>query len=144
MLSTNSYISLISPISASFFQSLIGKVKCSVSKMLPSSISKWLSPKVDVQNNNRRRRRDEVDSDDDETERNPSLTRANRLPSFLSRTNTDSAPTPVATAPPTKRPRIFEVRISNLFLRFWDILIIFFTFLCVCRNNSPAYSIHIR
>lgn len=84
-------------------QSFIGKMKVGVSKILPNSLSKWLSPKVDA-NNARRRRHDEIDSDDDP---------ANRTSSPLaSGSNVRYQSTPESTAPPpNKKKKTFTVSI---------------------------------
>lgn len=91
-------------------QSILGKMKCSVSKMLPNSISKWLSPKVDAQNS-RRRRHDDLDSEEEDTEQNRSLAFGNVPSSLVSRSNNfaQGSAVTVAAAPPTKRQRIFTV-----------------------------------
>lgn len=91
-----------------YLQSLLGKMKCSVSKILPTTISKWLSPNVDTQNN-RRRRYDELDSEEDDTYRNQPTAHGN-VP-VLQR-----AATTGAIAPPTKRQRIITVSFPSIYL----------------------------
>lgn len=78
--------------------------------MLPNSISKWLSPKVDAQNN-RRRRHDELDSEEEETEQNRSTAFGNISTPLVSRNNNyaQGAASTVTAAPPNKRQRIFTV-----------------------------------
>lgn len=80
-------------------------MKFGVSKILPNSLSKWLSPKVDA-NSARRRRHDELDSDDEQTNRNSSP--------LASVSNDRYQLTPELTQPPpNKRKRTFTVSTIN-------------------------------
>lgn len=79
-------------------------MKFGVSKILPNSLSKWLSPKVDG-NSARRRRHDELDSDDEQANRNSSP--------LASVSNERYQVTPeLAAPPPNKRKKIFTVSIQ--------------------------------
>lgn len=82
-------------------QSFIGKMKFGVSKILPNSLSKWLSPKVDT--NNRRRPYSEIESDEDASPSIPSQ--------LLSQANSPNSQTATQSsiAPPSKRQKIFTV-----------------------------------
>ncbi|XP_055303335.1 nuclear pore complex protein Nup153-like [Sitodiplosis mosellana] len=85
--------------------SFIGKMKFGVSKILPNSLSKWLSPKVDA-TTARRRRYNEIDSDEDGGTRDGS-------PSV---TVTDSRyqTTPqLAAPPPNKKKKTFTDFLSR-------------------------------
>ena len=87
-------------------QSFIGKMKFGVSKILPNSLSKWLSPKVDA-NSARRRRHDEIDSDDEQARQNSSP--------LASVSNEMYQTTPELPAPPpNKRKKIFTVSTTCL------------------------------
>lgn len=79
-------------------------MKNSVSKILPTSLSKWLSPKVDA-NSGRRRRHEELESDDDEVNRNASSATATTVGSRY------NAYTSQSTAPPSKKQKTFSVNI---------------------------------
>lgn len=78
-------------------------MKFGVSKILPNSLSKWLSPKVEG-NNGRRRRHEEIESDESDLSRGISLLRAQQ--SALMRQN-DIHSTQV---PPSKKQRTITVR----------------------------------
>lgn len=76
-------------------------MKFGVSKILPNSLSKWLSPKVDA----RRRRHEEMDSEDESTNRND-------LPlAALAGSHYQDTPQ-LAAPPPNKKKKIFTVRIQ--------------------------------
>lgn len=90
-------------------QSFIGKMKFGVSKILPNSLSKWLSPKVDA-NTARRRRHDEMDSDDDHANRTSSPLAS--VSDERHRGNPDLAAAP----PPNKRKKTFAVSIRIILL----------------------------
>lgn len=76
-------------------------MKFGVSKILPNSLSKWLSPKVDA-NTARRRRHDELDSDDEQAQRNSSPIAS--VSDERYRGTLDSA-----APPPNKRKKTFTV-----------------------------------
>lgn len=78
-------------------------MKFGVSKILPNSLSKWLSPKVDG-NNGRRRRHEEIESDESDSSRGISLLTAQE--SAVMRQN-DLHLTQV---PPSKKQRTIPVR----------------------------------
>lgn len=81
-------------------------MKFGVSKILPNSLTKWLSPKVDG-NNGRRRRHEEIDSDESYT---MATTSSAPHPIIGSRINNrnyyDAAQSMV---PPTKKQRTTSV-----------------------------------
>lgn len=88
-------------ISGCFLQSFIGKMKSRVSNILPNSLSKWLSPKVDA-TTARRRRHEEMDSDEDVGARDDSPLNA--------MTNSRYQQTPqLAAPPPNKKKKTFSV-----------------------------------
>lgn len=92
-------------------QSFLGKMKFGVSKILPNSLSKWLSPKVDV-SSARRRRHEEMDSDDENANRNSSP--------LASVSDERYQTTPQLGAPPPNKKKktftvsIFESHLSRL------------------------------
>lgn len=77
-------------------------MKFGVSKILPNSLSKWLSPKVDA-NTARRRRHDELDSDDEQAQRNSSPIASVSDERFRGTHDLAAAP------PPNKRKKTFTV-----------------------------------
>lgn len=84
--------------------SIIGKVKTHVSKILPSSLSKWLSPKLDT-STNRRRRRNELESDDEDN----SLTTTPLSEATASlRTHNNNDASIVNSSPPYKRKKLLS------------------------------------
>lgn len=116
-------------------------MKCSVSKMLPNSFSKWFSPKMDL-NNSRRRRHDELDSEDDDTERNRSpIVVSHSSTQIESRNNNDLVR--MATAPPNKKLKLNTVIASNLFINFYH-LDGFGLIFCLSFKFLIAHSKHIQ
>lgn len=87
-------------------------MKFGVSKILPNSLSKWLSPKVD-KNNGRRRRHEEIESDDSDVGQNTSTVH-NTLNE--SRNNCLNYQNAQKLVPPTKRQRTTLVSLGNNFL----------------------------
>lgn len=83
-------------------------MKFGVSKILPNSLSKWLSPKVDA-TTARRRRHDEIDSDDEN---------ANRTSSPLVSTLDEryQATPQLGAPPPNKKKKTFTVSVRNGFI----------------------------
>lgn len=84
----------------------MGKMKFGVSKLLQNSLSKWLSPKVEV-GTGRRRRHEEIDSDDEPINQNTSPATTVALDSRYQQTPQLAAP------PPNKKKKTFTVRIVN-------------------------------
>lgn len=81
-------------------------MKVGVSRILPKSFSKWLSPKVDV-TNARRRRHEEMDSDEDGAVRvdgSPAAT--------LSDIRYQTTPQ-LAAPPPNKKKKTFTVSLPR-------------------------------
>lgn len=89
-------------------QSFIGKMKVGVSKILPNSLSKWLSPKVDA-SIARRRRHDEIDSDDETANRNES-------PLAIATDSRYQTTPQLGAPPPNKKKKIFTVSNSPFFI----------------------------
>lgn len=85
-------------------------MKFGVSKILPNSLSKWLSPKVDA-STARRRRHEEIDSDEDGGTRDGSPS-ANVTDSRYQTTPQLAAP------PPNKKKKTFTVslKFKNIYL----------------------------
>lgn len=81
-------------------------MKFGVSKILPNSLSKWLSPKVDA-TSARRRRHDEIDSDDEN---------ANRTISPLASASDEryQATPQLGAPPPNKKKKTFTVSKNSI------------------------------
>lgn len=86
-------------------------MKFGVSKILPNSLSKWLSPKVDG-NNGRRRRHEEIESDDSDTSRNasPIISTAQNPLLMNRRNNINYHNAPQSMVPPTKKQKTTSVK----------------------------------
>lgn len=93
-------------------QSFIGKMKFGVSKILPNSLSKWLSPKVDG-NNGRRRRHEEIESDESDTSRGISLLTAQQT-AVLRQNDIHSTQ-----VPPSKKQRTILVKTKQFLKRVY-------------------------
>lgn len=105
-------------------------MKFGVSKILPNSLSKWLSPKVDM-SNARRRRHEEMDSEDEIPNRNELLLGAPVSSQYQT--------TPqLAAPPPNKKKKTFTV--SFIFVMFFHSnFVFFFCFTKMCLLYTGVF-----
>lgn len=84
-----------------------------VSKILPNSLSKWLSPKTEA-NNSRRRRREELDTDDEDN--NGANLQPSGTTSTHNRVNNTVDSVAINSSPPNKRKKLLSVRTTRNYL----------------------------